>query len=207
MQDQAVSDEAITYAIQELSANSSFWTNALAGSFAGTDCNTGHDVNSPTGKYHYRIYCSTGTAGNSQLQIYQLVVTAVTMSTPGIGGVETPLRATKAYISQRTLGADLSSGYHVAAAVQLVRQPSIQGSLNVHWGPILCLNQDTVSTAWSLADQADTIDSQRYPRKFSLGGITGSAYSRSRHDHEFRTLDRPKGILGLQPANGNTIHQ
>src|SRR4051812_5418947 len=64
MQGQSVAEQGIYYAIQQLSANTGAWTNALNGSFAGTDCNTNANIMSPTGKYHFRLHCSTGTTGN-----------------------------------------------------------------------------------------------------------------------------------------------
>jgi hypothetical protein len=173
----SVAEEGISYAIQELSVSTATWQNALNGVFTNTDCNTGNDVLSPSGS-HFQLYCSTGTTNNPNLQIYQVAVEAMTFM-PG-SGKATPARAMKAYLSQRTLGADLATGYHAAAALELVSKPNILGTLNVHWGPIICL--DSFNTgAWDLPD---VIDSERYPRKFSAGGLTcnplgACAYSRS----------------------------
>ncbi len=178
-QGQSVADAGIAYAIQQLSASSTTWSNALIGSYTGTACNTGDNISSPTRNYHYRLFCSTSTALYTDLQPYQVAVTAVMMSTTVAGGSDIPLRATRAYLSQRTLGLDSASGLHAAAAVQLVRRPDIQGSgvLNVHWGPLFCMNLEfDPEMSWTLMEP---LDSQRYPRKFSVGGIFGTTYSRS----------------------------
>jgi len=47
--------------------------------------------------------------------------------------------------------------------------------LKIHWGPIICLDGSS-STAWSMPNP---IDAQRYPRKFSNGGLSGGTYTRA----------------------------
>jgi len=170
----AVAEEGIAFVTQELSVSSVTWQNALNGNFSGTDCNTGSDVTSPSGS-NFKLYCSTGTAGNSNLQIYEVAVIAIAVSPVSANGRDVPLRAIKAYLSQRTLGVDLQTGIHAAAALQTVTSPSTSGTLNVHWGPIVCIDTNNLG-AWTVPDPMDT---SRYPRKFSLGGITGAAYTRS----------------------------
>ncbi len=168
---QSAAEEGLADATQELSATLTRWQSALAGDFSGTDCNTHNVVKSPSGE-HFTLYCSTGTTGNPNLQTYEVAVTAVA-SIPNGNGIEMSLRAMKAYLGQRTLGADSNAGIHAPAALQLARPPDVSGTLDVEWGPIACLE---FSSTWSLPN---ALDSGRYPRKFSVGGITGGAYLRS----------------------------
>lgn len=173
----SVAEDGIAYATQELSASMTTWQNALSGTFP-SDCNSGHDVVSPSGG-RFQLHCSVGTAGNPGLQPYEIAVTAVA-SVRSTNGTDTPLRAMKAYVGQRTLGADLANNVHAAVALQLAAQPVVSGTLDVEWGPIVCLdlNSNTASPVpWSVPD---VIDSGRYPRKFSVGGITSSVSSYSR---------------------------
>jgi hypothetical protein len=106
-----------------------------------------------------------------------MAVTAVALASGRTNEPERPIRAVRAILSRRTLGADLATTVHAAAALQVVQQPAVvdPGALNVHWGPIVCLQaaQDTANnlSVWTLPAP---IDAGLYPRKFSVGGITGA---------------------------------
>jgi hypothetical protein len=160
-----------------LSQDASTWTSALNGTFTNTDCNTGNAVQGPSGS-SFLLYCSTGTAGNANLQIYQVAVKAISL-----GPTKTPLRAVKAYLSQRTLGTDIATGMHAAAAMELTRQPPPANEpvgywlnwINVQWGPIVCLETNN-NDPWLLRAP---IDAGRFPRKFASGSITGTVYQRA----------------------------
>lgn len=162
-----VLDEGLGYAIGQLSANQTRWTQALNGNFSGTDCNTGVAIDSPAGN-SFKVYCSTGIASNPSIQPYQVAVRILALNPQ----TKNPDIATRAYLSQRTLGADLASGLHMSAAVQLIRQPASppEGSLNVDWGPIVCMDSSNPDS-WVLPSP---IDAKQYPRKVSAGGLTGA---------------------------------
>ncbi len=184
----AIAEEGISFATLELSSSTAQWQNALIGNFqapAATDCNTNLFVPSPSGG-QFRLFCSTGTAGNPGLQPYQVAVRAVAYL-PDRQGLQTPTRAVLAYLSQRTLGVDLATGVHAAAALQLISTPTfilpmipyiapLLGPLVVHWGPVVILSTDT----HTLNDPMDQVDNgggpNKFPgppRKFSSGGLTG----------------------------------
>src|ERR1035437_5999185 len=58
----SVIDQGIAYAIKRLSVDQATWNKALAGDFPA-DCNSPNVVNTPSGN-HFKLYCSTGPAGN-----------------------------------------------------------------------------------------------------------------------------------------------
>jgi hypothetical protein len=169
---ESIAREGIAYATQQLSRDAATWQNALKGIFTGTDCNTGNVVLSPSGG-RFKLSCSNDTTANPNLQPYQVAVTAVA-SMARANGTDMPLRAIRAYLSQRTLGTDFSTDLHAAAALQLVFQPNTAGTLDVHWGPIVCLDANTNGQAWTLPSPINT---QRYPRKFSQGGLISTTWS------------------------------
>jgi hypothetical protein len=161
----SVAEEGITYGMHQLGASTSTWASALAGDFSSTDCNSSSILKTPSGS-GFKLYCSTGTSGNSKLQTYQVAVKAVALAKNG-----QPIRAIRAYVSPRTLGLDTATGIHTAAALQLARVPASGGNLSVHWGPISCLDSSD-ATVWTLPS---TIDSGLYPRKYSVSGLTGGS--------------------------------
>jgi len=169
----SVSDEGIAYAMQILSTSSTTWQNALIGTFPN-DCNSGNVIVTPSGG-RFKLYCSTGTAGSSSLQPYQVAITAVA-SIQSSTGTEMSLRASQAFLSQRTLGADLATGVHAAAALQMISQPIVSGNLDIEWGPVVCLDSYNIAS-WAVPN---SIDSGQYPRKFSVGGITSSVSTHTR---------------------------
>src|SRR5437879_5947995 len=67
---------------------------------------------------------------------------------------------------------------NISASAALVSQTYTLGgglgALDVHWGPIVSYPSET----WNLTS-FDPIDSNRYPRKFAVGGITGPHHARS----------------------------
>src|SRR5579862_5188590 len=113
MQARSVAQEGIAYAIQELSASANTWNAALSGVYHGTfnglpvvtDCNTGNVVSGPAGG-RFKLSCGVGAATYPNLQPYEVAVTVVA-SIPAGNGTDTPTRALRAYLSQRTLGTDL----------------------------------------------------------------------------------------------------
>jgi hypothetical protein len=168
----SVADAGLGYAMQQLGQSLPVWQSALNANFLSIPvCNSGALVKTPSGG-HFTISCSTGTAGNPNLQNYEVAVKVVASQTAS-GGVEMPLRAIQAYVGQRTLGADLASRLHTAAALQLVMQPNVAGTLDVEWGPIVCLDPNP----WLLPNVR--LDAAQYPRKFSAGWIYGTSFPRS----------------------------
>jgi hypothetical protein len=164
-----IAEDGISYAIQQLSANSTTWHKALQGDFSlAPDCNSGY-VKNPNGG-QFKLTCSVSSAGNPHLQPYEVAVLSVAIP-PTSNAATAPSRAILAYLSQRKLGIDFAAGPHAGAALQMVRIPILSGTLDVQWGPITCLDANGI---WTLVDP---IDGQRHPRKFSLGGIAGSGAS------------------------------
>jgi len=175
---QGGAEEGLNYAIQELSQSLLTWQAALSGTFP-SDFNTGTALASPNGNA-FRIWASVGTSQNPDLQPYQVAVTTEGMAKKQ--GIEVATRAIQAYVSQRTLGADLTTGLHAAAALELAAQLGVNAgfgpsTLAVHWGPIVCLDLNgNLAGAWPLPNPAD---GSQFPRKFSTGGITGASFARS----------------------------
>jgi hypothetical protein len=145
----AGAEDGLSYAIHQLSQSTTTWQHALDGDFLMTDCNTASPLVNPSGG-HFKLYCSTGTIGNPGLQPYQVAVVVVATVADGAGA-----RAVQAYLSRRTLGADLATTLHAPAALQVVRKPITAGSLDVYWGSIVCLDSQDVNS-WVLPDPIDT---------------------------------------------------
>jgi len=168
----SVNEDGLAYAISVLSVNSTTWANALAGGFP-TDCTSGQTFSAPSGG-QFQLTCSNSTASNPGLQpSYQVAVTVLGSIAGGANPSNTYSRVVKAYLSQRTLGVDMPTAVHAGAAVQFVAAPVFapgSGSLNVHWGPVVCLDSNPPDT-WSVVDPIDT---GLYPRKFSTGPIDGT---------------------------------
>jgi hypothetical protein len=170
----AIAQEGISYAAQYFAANQPAWQTAaetgnFSSVFTGSGCNS---LNVVPGT-HFKLTCSDSTT-NSQLQPYQVQVIA-TAWLPGPNGQTIPSASLQAVLSQKTVGAFLENGIRAGAALGLVQVPSLfTGNLDVHWGPIVCLDDNK----WVLTGDLDTYTSgttfQGFPRKFSNGGITGT---------------------------------
>jgi hypothetical protein len=164
----SVSEDGVAYAIQELSASNATWTSALGKNFtAAPDCNGGL-VSGTAGQF--TLACGNDPTVYPNLQPYEVGV-IVAAPTPSGSAPGTNLRAIQVNLGQRTLGLDPPIGPHLAAALELVRPPILSGTLDVEWGPIICLD---ASSTWTLTDPMDT---QRYPRKMSMGVISGGPLS------------------------------
>jgi hypothetical protein len=88
------------------------------------------------------------------------------------------LKTIQAAISQQTLGANLPNETAAPSGLLLGQVPSIgpTNGLLVDWGPVISYDTTTFSFT-------GTMDSQQYPRKFSVGNITGSSFARSLATH------------------------
>ncbi len=189
----AIAEAGMSYATQQLSQSSMTWVAALNNSFDGTwptggalatDCNTGALIPSPSGGGFFKLTCSVDSEANLGLQPYQVSVLSVAyLQDQSTGTASTAERAIQAYLSERTLGVDLATGLHAAAALVLVSTPkylsplAASGPLKVNWGPIVILDTTTTTLNGDL-DQVVNGGGPNtfpgYPRKFSLGGITGT---------------------------------
>jgi len=190
----AVAEDGIAYAAQCFAANQTLWNQAAqAGNFQpvfdairvnGTSvCNSGSVVPGTQFKlacYDHRTY--------SNLQLYQALVVATAM-VPGPNGTSTTGSSIQTVLSQKTMGASLANGVRAAAALSLVKAPpSTFTGLTVHWGPIVCYDQNT----WTLAGPLDIATGYAFqgsPRKFSNGGITGAGASFPRSPNATASAD------------------
>lgn len=188
----AIAESGISYASHQLNgsdpANPNAWTNALNGTFTGTDCAGPANVTVP-GVGTFRLTCSASNT-NSNLENYQVSVISTAYLPKGRDTSDLiPTRAMQAYLSRRTLGISLPNGTQASAALQLVRVPSASagtptqigaGKLKVHWGPIACYQLYTLPVPtgdgpWVLPNPIDQDGgSEGYPRVFSNGGLRGT---------------------------------
>jgi hypothetical protein len=182
----AIAREGIAYASNRLANNQAAWNLALTGNFAGAlpDCNIAGSIVAGT---QFSLTCGCAslfpacTSGPSfpGLQPYQIAIKA-TAWLPGTDGVLAPVKSMQSFLSQKTLGASLSTGLRASAALQMVRAPNYaNGTLTVHWGPIVCLD----NALWTLNNPLDVnpalAGTPGYPRIFSNGGIKGTSFLRS----------------------------
>lgn len=194
----AIAEEGLAYAIQILSVTDppnnppTVWKNAMNnGSFPAPECNGASDIVGADGG-HFRLKCAIGNGCPVACQPYQVYVKATAyMPDPSQPSNYVPAHAIEAYLSQRTIAASLPTGRTAGAALRLATVPTLAANSNlaVNWGPILLT--DSVNT-WFVGDRTDSsnsplvagtqllswpsqMDTKRYPRKFSPGGIAGDS--------------------------------
>jgi hypothetical protein len=188
-----IAEEGLSHAAQILSVNTVTWSNAtVSNTFAGVpDCNTATPIKSPSGGY-FKLTCTNAdTTPDIPIQFpYQLNVIS-TAYLPDKSGTLRPYRSLQAYFSKRTLGADLTTGLHASAALELVKVPVLDGDLRVHWGPIVCLDKDEFPLTGPLDRVLLPMGVIRpgYPRKISHGAIVGTTPTRA-------TADFPRAVSG-----------
>ena len=116
------------------------------------------------------------TAGpTTNLQAYQVGILAQPLDSQNH---VTPGGSVFAAVSQKTLAVKLPTGLSASAALFLLHVPTgnLPGNsdgLYVHWGPIALLESTgaTQPTNWPVTSGMDL---GQFPRKFSIGGITGT---------------------------------
>lgn len=176
---QPVAEEGIAYAIHSLSVNQSTWTAALNGTFPpdfdGIQVSTG----SKGGRF--TIQCSTGGIGLAPYQVRVLV--KVLEKDPR--GQDTPIGALLAKVSQKTLGATLTTDLRASAAIELMQTPVIDlnATLDTHWGAVVSFG----TSQWTLTG---VMDQQKYPRKIAPGPITGASFTRAPDPNSPPTTDQ-----------------